>query len=447
VTRMTVQLPDTDWLARSAAATPAALALVADDGAEITYGELNELADDATTRMRANAVSRGDIIPITVGGADASLVSLLWGAWRIGAAPIVMDRNSPLRAQWETDLGRIWSVEHEVSPDDGALLHTVVLTSGSGGDPRPVRLTHGNVAAAVTASEQRLGNSSDDRWLLTLPLFHVGGLSILWRSAAAGGTVVLHERFDPQRASAAIKDGSVSMMSLVPTMLFRILAADPGPYEGLRAVLLGGAAASRDIVEQGLDAGLPILQTYGMTEASSQVATVAPGEAFVSLGTAGRPLAAMEVATGEAGVGEIVISGPAVSPGYLGEPDREDGHRTGDIGYLDDKGRLVVLGRADDMVVTGGENVFPARVADVLSAYQSLDRVEVVGIPDPEWGQVLVAVVVGDVESKPRIERWAQERLARHEIPKHWAFVDSIPLLAGGKVDRIALFDIAMKVR
>ena len=441
---MTVQPPDTDWLARTAAAGSDSLALVTDDGAEITYGELNELTDDAIARLRANGVGRGDIIPIAVGGADVSLISLLWGAWRIGAAPVVIDGNSPLRAQWETDLGRLRSVEHE-AVDDAGLLHTVVLTSGSGGDPRPVRLTHANVAAAVATSEERLGNTSADCWLLTLPLFHVGGLSILWRSAAAGGTVVLHEKFDPQRAAAAIKAGSVSMVSLVPTMLYRILAVDPGPYEGLRAVLLGGSAASRDLVEHGLDAGLPILQTYGMTEAASQIATVAPGEAFESLGTAGRPLAGMKVSTGEAGVGEIVISGPAVSPGYLGETDRDGSHRTGDIGYLDDRGRLVVLGRADDMVVTGGENVFPARVADVLSAYQSFDKVEVVGVPDPEWGQVLVAVVVGDVDSQPRIERWAQERLARHEIPKQWAFVDAIPVLAGGKVDRVALFDIAMK--
>ncbi|MCP4965436.1 MAG: 2-succinylbenzoate--CoA ligase [bacterium] len=440
---MTVQPPDTDWLAHVAAANPHSLALVTDDGAEISYGELNALADKTVARLQANSVTTGDIIPIAVGGADLSLISLLWGVWRIGAAPVVIDQNSPLRAQWETDLGRIWDVEHDSTPD--ALLHTVVLTSGSGGDPRPVRLTHSNVAAAVAASEQRIGNTAADRWLMTLPLFHVGGLSILWRSAAAGGAVVLHEKFDPQRTSAAMKDGSVSMVSLVPTMLYRILAANPGPYAGLGAVLMGGAVASRDLVEQGLDAGLPILQTYGMTEAGSQIATVAPGEAFESLGTAGRPLAAMEVSTGEAGVGEIVISGPAVSPGYLGEPDRDGSYRTGDIGYLDDKGRLVVLGRADDMVVTGGENVFPARVADVLSAYQSFDRVEVVGVPDPEWGQVLVAVVVGDIDSQPRIERWAQERLARHEIPKHWAFVDAIPLLAGGKVDRVALFDIAMK--
>jgi O-succinylbenzoic acid--CoA ligase len=306
-----------------------------------------------------------------------------------------------------------------------------------------VRLTRGNVAAAVAASQQRLGNEAGDRWLLNLPLFHVGGLSVLWRSAAAAGTVVIHDDFDADRSAAAMKDGSITMASLVPTMLHRILEADPGPYYGMRAVLLGGAAANRDLVERALEAGIPIVQTYGMTETCSQVATVAPGEAAESLGTAGRPLDGMDVIIDGDDIGEIVVSGPAVSPGCLGEPDRVGGHRTRDLGYFDDEGRLVVLGRVDDMVVTGGENVYPQLVADVLSRYRFVGRVEVVGVPNREWGQSLVAIVVGDGATRRRIERWARERLARHEVPRQWVFVDELPLLPSGKVDRVALADLA----
>ena len=254
---------------------------------------------------------------------------------------------------------------------------------------------------------------------------------------------MVHQRFDADRVAEALRSGSVTIASLVPTMLYRILEIDEGPYTGLRAILLGGAAASRELVERALDAGLPVLQTYGMTEACSQVATVLPGEAHDSLGTCGRPLDGVEISTGGAGVGEIVVSGPAVSPGYLGEPDRDGGHSTGDIGYLDEKGRLVVLGRADDMVITGGENVYPVRVAEVLSTHHGVDQVEVVGIPDPEWGQALVAIVVADAAVRSGIEGWAQQRLPRHEIPKQWAFVDAIPLQSAGKVDRTALYDIA----
>ena len=237
------------------------------------------------------------------------------------------------------------------------------------------------------------------------------------------------------------------MASFVPTMLYRLLEVDPGPFVGMRGLLLGGAAANRELVERGLEAGLPVLQTYGMTEACSQVATVLPGAAVESLGTAGRPLSGVTITTGEAGVGEIVIDGPMVFPGYLGEPDREGGHHTGDIGYVDESGRLVVLGRADDMVVTGGENVYPDRVAEVLSGHRSTDQVEVVSVPDPEWGQTLVAIVVGERTSRLDLESWARELLPRHEIPKRWAFVDELPLQAGGKVDKEALYDIAREAQ
>jgi O-succinylbenzoic acid--CoA ligase len=442
---MAYPFPETDWLAASAEADPGAIALVEEDGVEVSYGELDALAAEAASKMRYDVgVSRGDITVVAVRSVGSPLLAMLWGAWRNGVAPLMIDQRSSLLEGWSKAVGGRWGMD---LPESSATqhLHTVVLTSGSTAGPRPVRFTHDNVVAAVRASQQRLGNDATDRWLLNLPVSHVGGLSILWRSAAAGGAVVVHEEFDAKRAATAMREGSVTMASLVPTMLYRILEADAGPYSGMKAILLGGAAANRDLVERALEAGLPVLQTYGMTEACSQITTVNPGEAYDSLGTAGTPLAGMTVTTGVASVGEIVIDGPAVSAGYLGEPDREGGHRTGDVGYLDEEGRLVVFGRVDDMVVTGGENVYPQRVADVLSRHRFVKRVEVLGIPDSEWGQALVAIVVGDGTTRRRIERWAEERLERHEIPKQWVFVDDLPLLPSGKADRVALADLARR--
>jgi O-succinylbenzoic acid--CoA ligase len=257
--------------------------------------------------------------------------------------------------------------------------------------------------------------------------------------------VVLHNKFDERRVADSLRTGAVTIASFVPTMLYRLLEFDRGPYSGMRAVLLGGAAAQRQLVERGLEAGLPILQTYGMTETCSQAATVVPGEAIESLGSAGRPLPDVTLTTGEAGVGEVVISGPTVSPGYLGEPDREGDFHTGDIGYIDDHGRLVVLGRVDDMIVTGGENVYPQHVADVLGDSGPGVRVEVVAIPDPEWGQALVAIVVGGEHALPGLQERARELLPKYELPKHWIHVDRLPMLPGGKVDRIALAEIARR--
>lgn len=443
--RMTDPSRATDWLADAADSTPNATAVIEDDGREVSYQELDVLAAEAATKIQFDVgVAHGDITVVAVRSVGLPLLAMLWGVWRVGVAPLLIDQRSPLVGGWSNAVQGRWGMELPVSSPAGDL-HTVVLTSGSTVGPRPVRLTVDNVAAAVAASQQRLGNDGDDRWLLNLPLFHVGGLSILWRSAAAGGAVVIHEEFDAARSASAMRDGSVTMASLVPTMLHRILDVDPGPYHGMKAVLLGGAAANLDLIERGLEAGLPILQTYGMTEACSQIATVRPGEAEDALGTSGRPLEGMGVTIDGDAPGEIVIDGPSVSPGYLDEPDRVGGHRTGDVGYIDDAGRLVVLGRVDDMVVTGGENVFPRRVADIISRHRFVGRVEVVGVPDPEWGQALVAVIVGDVATRHRVERWARQRLARHEVPKQWVFVEELPLLPSGKVDRVALSALARR--
>lgn len=428
----------TDWLAHAAAANPEAVALVDDDGTVLSYADLDAMVAAACERRRDSGVGVGSIELVMIGRVDRRLIADLWAAWRLGVVPLVIDQESPLLTQMPTLVDE-WLTTPAPS------VHTIVLTSGSGGTPRPVRITEGNVAAAVAASQERLGNASTDRWLLALPLFHIGGLSVLWRSAAAGGCVVLHSRFDERRVASALRQGTVDMVSFVPTMLFRVLEVDPGPYPGMKAVLIGGAAAQRDLVERGLAAGLPILQTYGTTETCSQVATVAPGEAVASLGSSGRPLGGVTVTTGEAGVGEIVVSGPTVSPGYLGEEDREGGHHTGDIGYLDENGRLVVLGRVDDMVVTGGENVHPQRVADVLTQSPLVAAAEIVALPDPEWGHALVAFVVGEEADRTRLERWVRERLPRHELPKHWIFLEHLPMLAGGKVNRMALAETARR--
>lgn len=429
---------DIDWISAAAENSPDALALVDDDGTSLTYRELNETVAAAADRLENEGVHSGQVHLVTATHPDTELIVELWATWRVGAAVLLIDAQSPL-------LGTSSELVERWQRVDAAGTHTVMLTSGTGGRPRPVRLTKANVVAAVAASARRLGNTARDRWLLTLPIFHMGGLSVLWRSAAAGGTVVVHRRFDERRVAAAIRAQEITLASMVPTMLYRLLEFDPGPYHGMRGILLGGAAARRELVERGLEAGLPILQTYGMTEACSQVATVVPGEALESLGSTGPPLDGISVSTGVAGVGEIWVSGPTVSPGYLGEPDREGPYATGDIGYLDENGRLVVLSRVDDMIVTGGENVYPEQVADVLSRSEFIDEIEVIAVPDPEWGQALVAIVVGDSSARDEIERWAHDWLPKHEMPKGWTFVPELPMLPNGKIDRAALSELARR--
>jgi O-succinylbenzoic acid--CoA ligase len=299
-----------------------------------------------------------------------------------------------------------------------------------------VVLTGANLAASAAASQARLGNGPGDRWLCVLPLHHVGGLSILWRSAREGGTVVLEESFDVSRAAALLASGTLTYASLVPTMLRRILEEHPGPFPGLRGVLVGGGPADPALLAAARLADLPALQTYGMTETASQVATEAPGEAGRRPGTAGRPLEGFEVrvvdgdgrALPPGGVGRLEVRGPAVSPGYLGEAERPTGawFRTGDHGRVDGDGYLFIAGRADAVIVSGGENVHPEEVEAVLREHAGVADARVYGEDDAEWGRRVVAEVAAASSGGldlAALEAFARARLAPHQVPRRWAVV------------------------
>jgi O-succinylbenzoic acid--CoA ligase len=412
---MTVTLPH-EWAKIHAERTPEAPAVVF-EASTLSYSELDRRADAHARQLRDAQIGEGDLVAVDAVSTIDTVVALV-GTHRLGAVAVPRGSNT---------------IDTAMSVDPAA--YVVVPTSGSSGSPRGVILTGRNVTAAVEASQRRLGNGPDDRWLLTLPLFHVGGLSILWRSLTAGGSIELHRHFDTDAAIAALRGGVVTMASFVPTMLHRILERDPGPYAGLGAILLGGAPASIGLVEKALVAGLPVLQTYGMTEAGSQVATVERGTALQSLGTVGPPLSGFDVSIED---GEILIDGPAVSPGYVGESPRVGAHRSGDLGHLDEKGRLVVTGRKDGAIITGGENVSPDAVEAAIESTAGAGQAVVFGVPDDEWGQIVVAVVEASENDLPRIAVDVRSLVAKHEVPRRWIAVDVLPLLPNGKPDRSA---------
>ena len=406
-----------DWVHDHAAATPAAPAVVF-EGSTTTYAELHENAQQSADELRSAGVGAGSLMPVAAVPVPGTVVFLTSGP-RVGATIAPFGPTPP---------------QGEMDADFDA--YAVVTTAGSSGDPKGVILTRGNVDAAIAASRTRLGNDVTDRWLLCLPLYHIAGLSVIWRSLAAGGSVLIHDRFDAARVAEALKSGQASMVSLVPTMLHRLLDADPGPYDGLRAVLVGGGPANRELVERGLESGLPVLTTYGTTETASQVATVTAGEEYESLSTTGRPLDGMMVTFDD---GEILVDGPAVSPGYLGEPPRDGPHRTHDLGHFDDHGRLVVTGRKDDIILSGGEKVVPQHVEAVLESFPGIDRAIVVGIADDDWGQAAVAVIEGEPIDEEALGARARAALPTHEVPKRWLRVDALPELSTGKIDRVAV--------
>jgi o-succinylbenzoate---CoA ligase len=311
---------------------------------------------------------------------------------------------------------------------DGTL--AVVYTSGTTGRARGAILSRAAFAAAAELSARNLGWRDDDRWLLALPFAHIGGLSILVRALLAGRTVVLG-------GPEVVARDRVTLMSLVPAQAARLLEAGWDPPAHVRAILLGGAAASPALLARAADRGWPILTTYGLTEACSQVATQRPGSVNRGDLGCGPPLIDARIIDGE-----IQVRGPTLLDGYLDGPAARDGDgwlATGDRGRLDAAGNLHVDGRRDDLIVSGGENVDPLEVERALEEHQAVAAACVVGVPDPTWGQIVAAAVVARAQRGADLRSHLDSRLARHKHPRRVVWLDAIPTTPTGKPDRRAL--------
>lgn len=470
--------PEGEWLRRRAQHSPDQPAIITADDTQHSYASFDRVVAQTATELVADGCGSGDQIAIVCSDSFTT-AKLVFATIRIGAVAVPI--NTRLSA--ETIVERVNRVApHTVIIDDeiAAILpstsdfsveptRTTVLqssssdqssfsvdrsaadpwlmlyTSGTTGDPNLVVLTEQNLRASAIASVFRLGLDNDDRWFDPLPLYHMGGLAPVFRSVLYGTTVVLTDSFNPERAHERMRTHSVTGISVVPTMLRDLLATDDMP--DLRFVLCGGAATPPTLINRCTAAGIPIYPTYGMTETASQIATATPDEVIADSETVGRPLFNMDVSiVGPNGrcdpgtPGEIVVAGPAVSPGYYDNPDQFDartstyGFHTGDRGLRKSDGQLVVLGRSDRTIVTGGENVDPREVREVLLSHSAVSAAAVVGIDDDHWGQRVAAAVVGDTTPE-RVHEYCREQLAGFKLPRRICIIDSLPRTASGTVD------------
>ena len=492
-----------DWLRQRSASTPNRLALVC--GADrLSYAALDIAVDTAASELQSRGVRAGQIVAL-LSGNSATFVVAVHAVARLGAVLMPMNlrltpaeltfqlRDSGARhllasthglgAQHAAPLQRASDLLKELPAIDvhdlealtaagdittSAALqdarfdldatHTIVYTSGTTGTPKGAMLTFGNHFWSATGSAYNLGVREDDRWLAVLPLFHVGGLAILLRSVLYGTTAIVHENFDAARANRAIDHDGVTLVSVVANMLQRMLdERGDRPYPAsLRCVLLGGGPAPEPLLRRCEAIGVPVVQTYGLTEAASQVATLAPEDALPKLGSAGKPLFGTEVrivdVTGQSCAagdpGEIVVRGPTVSPAYLNRREesmralRDGWLHTGDIGYLDHDGYLYVLDRRDDLIVSGGENVYPAEIEAALQSHPAVSEAGVWGVEHVRWGQAPVAAVVlreGLATTPELLIEYCRERLAAYKVPSRIEFTDELPRNAAGKLLRSEL--------
>ena len=307
------------------------------------------------------------------------------------------------------------------------------------------------------ASAFRLGVLPDDRWLCILPLYHVGGLSIVLRSLLYGTALelMLSPRFDVEVVNRLLSARPISLISLVPTMLQRLLDAREAAWnQNLRMILLGGEATSTALVRRCLEADIPIATSYGLSEAASQVATAMPQLLQAKPTSVGKPLLFSELRIIDKDgqtvpaqeVGEILIRGASVMRAYYRDPAAtenalKDGWlHTGDIGYLDQDGDLFVLQRRSDLIISGGENVYPVEVETVLRTHPAIAEAVVLGLDDSEWGQRLAAAIQlkpGLHASADELITFARHNLASYKVPREIRFVRQFPRTASGKIQRL----------
>ncbi|MGA7670196.1 MAG: o-succinylbenzoate--CoA ligase [Nitrolancea sp.] len=488
-----------DWLAHRASVTPNRLALMWSDR-QWTYAELD--ADVQRMACRLATLGVGQDSPVATLLHNSPHVPFIVHAMsRLGSILVPLNiRLRPDEIAWQLgDSGaRLLLVDSQTAPhaiearergghdvqiisiDGGAddiaclddvsaaeiqlrdwidpsAIHSIVYTSGTTGRPKGAMLTYANHWWNAIGSALNLGMIAEDRWLACMPLFHVGGMAILLRSVIYGITAVIHPSFGEHAVNRAIDNDGITIVSVVATMLQRMLAAhDNQPYPStFRCALLGGGPAPRPLLEQCASLGIPVVQTYGLTEVGSQVATLAPEDALARLGSAGKPLYPNELRIGDGDIppgqpGEIRVRGPVVTAGYAGRPEAtaaaiQDGWlHTGDLGYVDADGYLYVLDRRTDLIVSGGENVYPAEVEAALMAHPAVIEAGVIGIPDDDWGQTVVAsvqLVSGTEVGTDALTAFCRERLAAYKVPRQVRLTGPLPRNAAGKLLRRELRD------
>lgn len=462
-----------NWLLKQAATQPNQIAI--DDGNErLSFAELKKQVEVLVGKIdHLNPGSRvGLLATNTLMSYKLALAimcsgrTIVWLNWRLAGEELerqIKDSGLQLclveNSLWRSGMTnpfKSYSAFLITNADPGELIPvfksdwvaSIMYTSGTTGKPKGVLQTFGNHFYSAVSSALNLGLSSADKWLCVAPIFHISGFSIIMRGLIYGMTVRLVEKFRAEEIERILANETVTIMSVVPFMLKKLIQqqnkTNTHYNSAFRCMLLGGGTIDRETLEICLQRSIPVVQCYGMTETCSQIIALRSADALLKLGSVGQPLFSTQLKLSKDG--EILLKTPALTPGYLNLPDKlpskmiDGWYRTGDIGHLDKEGYLYIDGRADEMLISGGENIFPQEVEQVYQRYPQINEVAVVGQNDSVWGQVPVAFVVSDRRlSTTKLMNYGYEHLARYKVPQHYIFVSELPKNASGKIRRFML--------
>ncbi|CEI81516.1 MULTISPECIES: o-succinylbenzoate--CoA ligase [Oceanobacillus] len=467
------------WLDKQADLSPDETAVEWKDGTTVTFSQLAENSREKARKLAAADVTKGDHVAV-LSGNSIEMIETIHACSYLGAVAVLLNMRltaferkqqmedaevTLLVAEAEEEalteikqltfekLNQLKASPHmqlleEIELSD---VFTMMYTSGTSGFPKAVQHTYENHWWSATSSSLNFGKHNDDKWLIPLPLFHVSGLSTMLKGIIYGMPIYLLEKFDVEDVHDAIMNKEVTIASVVTVMLQRLVSylGESSYPESFRCMLLGGGPAPESLLQQTKAKQIPVFQSYGMTETASQIVTLSPRDALRKVGSAGKPLfpAQLKIRGQQANeVGEILVKGPMVTPGYYNRPEANEKSflngwlATGDVGYLDEEGFLYVVDRRSDLIISGGENIYPSEIENILLQIEGIREAGVTGLTDKEWGEIPVAFVVTDkMITKEEILSFLKDKLARYKHPKEIHYMDQLPRNAANKLVRQAL--------